>query len=312
MLRYRLITGPLLIALILGVVWLDSWLEHQTLTGGWRTIADAVGWLQPTPPRGLVLFVLSLGLVPMMAREGAGMMRASGIAANAPLAMVAASAAFVVVSILPAVPSPLLASALAGTLLVGLLVVGMVAFSRGQQVRGVMAATGGLLLVAIYSGVLLAFWMLLRQEHSAWLLVGAILTTKSCDIGAYFTGVSVGRHKLIPWLSPGKTWEGLVGGIVTATLVGTGLALLSHRLPAPADQLPWWLGAIGGAIVAVVGQFGDLAESLFKRDAGLKDSGQLLPGMGGVLDVLDSPLMTGPAVFWLLALASRSTPLASA
>jgi phosphatidate cytidylyltransferase len=70
--------------------------------------------------------------------------------------------------------------------------------------------------------------------------------------------------------------------------------------------VPWWLGAIGGALMAIVGQAGDLAESAFKRDAGLKDSGKTLPGMGGVLDVLDSPLFTGPVVYWLLRLVPTS------
>jgi phosphatidate cytidylyltransferase len=155
----------------------------------------------------------------------------------------------------------------------------------------------------VYGGVLLGFWMLLRLEHSAWVLVGGVLTTKSCDIGAYFTGMSIGRHKMIPWLSPKKSWEGLAGGIVTATAVG---ALLAHygstQLASEADHIPWWVGAVGGALVAVIGQAGDLAESAFKRDAGLKDSGRILPGMGGVLDVLDSPLFTGPVVYWLLRL----------
>jgi phosphatidate cytidylyltransferase len=148
--------------------------------------------------------------------------------------------------------------------------------------------------------------MLIRLEHSPWLLVGAILTTKACDIGAYFTGMSIGRHKMIPWLSPKKTWEGLAGGIVFASAVGAALAHFSVHLASAADHYPWWVGAILGALVAVIGQAGDLAESAFKRDAGVKDSGSILPGMGGVLDVLDSPLLAGPVVYWLLRLAPHA------
>lgn len=301
MLKYRLITGPLLIALIVALVWFDDRLEAWPLSGGLRSLADALGWHHPNAPQGTVLFLLALAIVPLMANETTRMIEAVGIATSRRLSIAAAAIAFVVTSALSFLRSPLHAGALSATALVAFVVFGLLRFSRGHNVHGVLAATGGLLLVAVYSGVLIAFWMLIRQEHSAWVLVGAVLTTKSCDIGAYFTGVSIGRHKLIPWLSPGKTWEGLAGGVATATAVGAGMALASQRLPHAADHVAVWVGAVGGVIVALVGQFGDLAESLFKRDAGLKDSGRLLPGMGGVLDVLDSPLMTGPAVYWLLA-----------
>ncbi len=304
MLRYRLITGPILILLILGVVWLESAMETWTLTGRWHDLAASVGWQGERAPRGIAIFLMALLLVPLMARETARMIESVGIASSTTLAMVSATVTYVAVSLLPLLHSPVAATALGGTLALGLLVAGLLRFSRGHNVNGVMAATGGLLLVAVYSGVLITFWLLIRHDHSAWVLVAAILTTKSCDIGAYFTGVSIGRHKMIEWLSPKKTWEGLMGGVVTAAAVGTGLALLSSRLTDPVDHVPWWIGTIGGVLVALVGQFGDLAESLFKRDAGLKDSGRLLPGMGGVLDVLDSPLMTGPVVYWLLVFAT--------
>lgn len=286
MLRHRLITGPLLIALILGIVWLDSALE-----GG----ADA------RVPRGSVLVLLALAVVPLIAREMAGIVGRVGIATSVPVAIGASYLLFVGIALASALRSPLHATALASTALLGVLLAGILRFARGQTIQGVIAATGALLLVSVYSGALLAFWVLLRRDHSAWVLVGAILTTKSSDIGAYFTGVSIGRNKLIPWLSPGKTWEGLAGGVATAAVVGALLALASAHLPDARDRIPWLVGAVGGVIVALVGQFGDLVESLFKREAGLKDSGTLVPGMGGVLDVLDSPLMAGPAVYWLLA-----------
>ena len=197
-----------------------------------------------------------------------------------------------------------LASGVLSSALVLMLVVALLRMSRERDPKGSLMLAGGTLLAGIYGGVLLGFWMLVRLEHSPWILVGAILTTKSCDIGAYFTGMSIGRHKMIPWLSPKKTWEGLAGGIIVATAVGAGLAHLSARCESPSDQIPMWVGALGGALVAVVGQAGDLAESAFKRDSGLKDSGRILPGMGGVLDVLDSPLFTGPVVYWLLRLTT--------
>jgi phosphatidate cytidylyltransferase len=126
---------------------------------------------------------------------------------------------------------------------------------------------------------------------------------KASDIGAYAAGMSFGRHKMIPWLSPAKSWEGLAGGIALAAAVGGAMAWWSSGLPDPRDQVPVALGAMTGALLGIVGPFGDLVESLLKRGAGVKDSGSVLPGMGGVFDVLDSPLMAGPVVW--LALQAR-------
>ena len=134
---------------------------------------------------------------------------------------------------------------------------------------------------------------MLRFDHSAWILGGAVLTAKSCDIGAYFTGRAIGSRKLIPWLSPGKTWEGLLGGVAIAALVGGLLALASSHLPAESDHLSPLVGTVLGAVLGLLGQAGDLAESLLKRAAGAKDSGRILPGMGGVFDVMDSLLPAG-------------------
>jgi len=289
MLWQRLITGPLLIALILGVVWFDASLDATVAERGL--------------PQGLVLLGFASLLAVLIAREVAAFERAAGIAMPTAVAAIAAllglfGTAGSAVLATPIASSGALATAMSLALLAGLFVM---ATHRNPQ--NALTLAGGALLAGVYGGVLLGFWMLVRLEHSPWVLVGAILTTKSCDIGAYFTGMSIGRNKMIPWLSPKKTWEGLAGGIVTATLVGAGLAHFASTHAAGADQIPWWIGAIGGALAAVIGQAGDLAESAFKRDAGLKDSGSILPGMGGVLDVLDSPLFTGPMVYWLLRVA---------
>jgi phosphatidate cytidylyltransferase len=174
--------------------------------------------------------------------------------------------------------------------------------SRGAHIVGVVSATGGTLLSFAYIGVLLGAWLLVRCDVGPWVLVGAMLTVKASDIGAYFTGMSIGRHKLIPWLSPAKSWEGLFGGIALAAVVGGLLSWWSDALPDPRDHVPVLLGAATGAVLGVVGTFGDLVESLLKRSAGVKDSGQVLPGMGGVFDVLDSPLLAGPVVWWALHL----------
>lgn len=286
MLWQRLITGPLLIAFILGIVWADASLDGFAAERGL--------------PNGLVLFGFSAVLAVLIAREITAFLRAAGIPASAGAATTAA-----LLGLFGTAGSALLDSQVgtAGGVATALslaLLVALLRMSRERDPKGSLMLVGGTLLAGVYGGVLLGFWMLVRLEHSPWLLVGAVLTTKSCDIGAYFTGMSVGRNKMIPWLSPKKTWEGLAGGVVTASAVGALLAHFGSPHLGETDQVSWIVGAIGGALMAVVGQAGDLAESAFKRDAGLKDSGRVLPGMGGVLDVLDSPLFTGPVVYWLL------------
>jgi len=120
-----------------------------------------------------------------------------------------------------------------------------------------------------------------------WLVALLLLVTKGGDIGAYAVGSVFGRHTLLSRISPSKTWEGVGGGLLAS--VGAALAC---RAVFPAVAVNHLL--ILGLLLGVVGQLGDLSESLVKRDCQAKDSGQLLPGMGGVLDVLDSLLFTAP------------------
>ncbi|MCE2881599.1 MAG: phosphatidate cytidylyltransferase [Planctomycetaceae bacterium] len=289
MLWQRLITGPLLIALILGVVWFDASLDAPLAERG-------------LPP-GLVLLVFAALLSVLIAREVTAFLRAAKLPASNGAATAAALLGLAGTAGSAITGNPVATAGLGATALSLGLLGAMLRMAWNRDPAGSLVLAGGTLLAGVYGGVLLGFWMLIRLEHSPWVLVGAVLTTKSCDIGAYFTGMTIGRHKLIPWLSPKKTWEGLAGGVVTAAAVGGALGYLAQTHGEGADRFPWWIGAVGGALVAVIGQAGDLAESAFKRDAGLKDSGRTLPGMGGVLDVLDSPLFAGPVVYWLLRVA---------
>jgi phosphatidate cytidylyltransferase len=297
-LKYRLITGPVLIVALLAVVWLDDRLDTVLLQGFWKELFAGRDYF----PRGIILFVLGLLVAPLAAMELTSLFRAEGIMSRGWLTSVAAILGLVVSYSIPMGTEAIIAIAIVSTAMIVVFVASLLTFSQHHNVQGVVAAAGAVVFAMVYLGLMFGFLLALRREHSAWLIVGIILTTKSCDTGAYFTGRAIGRHKLIPWLSPGKTWEGLVGGIVLAALVGVVLALASGRFLDPADHVPPLLGLVYGVIFAIVGQFGDLTMSLFKRDAGLKDSSQVLPGLGGVLDVLDSPLMVAPVAFWLIEL----------
>ena len=121
-------------------------------------------------------------------------------------------------------------------------------------------------------------WVRERDAHGLFLLLWVFLVTWSTDIGAYFVGRSLGRRKLAPSISPGKTIEGLYGGIAAATLIG-GAWVLAMGLGRPLLAL--------APLLAIAAQAGDLFESFLKRRAGIKDSGTWLPGHGGVLDRLD-------------------------
>jgi phosphatidate cytidylyltransferase len=133
----------------------------------------------------------------------------------------------------------------------------------------------------------------LRAISAHWLFFALAITWVG-DIAAYYVGRAVGRRKLAPRISPGKSWEGALGSLAGALVFGYGF----YRLVQPPQSLPvvLFLSAVANA----AGQVGDLAESAIKRGAGVKDSGTLLPGHGGFLDRLDSSLFSMPAVYYSL------------
>ena len=308
-LKYRLITGPILIAVLLLIIWLDDRLDAVQLSGFWRDFFRG----KSNPPNGLILFFIALLVMPLAARELCNIFNAQGIATKIWLTTLAA---MIGVALSYGIPSETATTAgtdtittvaIVSTGMILVFVASLLTFSQHKNVQGVVAAAGAVMFAMVYLGFMMGFFLALRRSHSAWWIVGIIAITKSCDTGAYFTGRAIGRHKLIFWLSPGKTWEGLFGGIALATLVAIGLAAASRWLPDPRDHVPLWVGAICGVAFAVVGQFGDLTVSLFKRGAGLKDSSRILPGLGGVLDVLDSPLLVAPVAYWLLEWLAQSS-----
>lgn len=294
--RPRLLLGPFLVAAIIAVTWLDQWLDGVALSGFW---VDLFGG-RSSPPPGTVILPVCLLVSVLAARELSAILCQNEIPASKRILSLAAAAGLLVSCLVPSGWGAQGAVASVGTVAVGVLVGSLAYYSRNKTVEGTVAAAGGTLLAFVYLGLMFGFVLAIRREQSAWALLWFLLTTKACDIGAYFTGKAFGRHKLIFWLSPGKTWEGLVGGVVLAGVVGAvGLWALERFAGIPAGP-PAWTGAVAGTLFAVTGQLGDLIMSLFKRDAGLKDSGRSIPGFGGVLDVLDSPLMVAPLAFWWL------------
>ena len=124
-----------------------------------------------------------------------------------------------------------------------------------------------------------------------------ILITKFSDTGAYIVGSLIGRHKMIPRVSPGKTWEGFLGAILVST--GASLAFV-HLFGAKMVGMNYLHAVILGVLLSVTAVIGDLIESLFKREAGVKDSGKFFPGIGGILDLLDSLLFNAPLMYLYL------------
>ena len=165
---------------------------------------------------------------------------------------------------------------------------------------------GATLLGFAYVAGLWSFLLLIRElphvanvsyESAGTWLVMLLATIWVCDTAAYFAGLAFGRHKLFERVSPKKTWEGAIGGLIFAIL----MAIASHY---------WFVRDLRlidsmaiGFMIGTIGQLSDLAESLFKRDAGVKDSSGLIPGHGGVLDRFDSEMLVAPLVYLYLLLA---------
>lgn len=174
-----------------------------------------------------------------------------------------------------------------------LAVLGWRLLDRGDGlVRDVAAG----IFVAGYVPYLAGFAVLmLAAPDGPWRIVTMIAVPVFSDIGGYAFGVLWGRHPMAPSVSPKKSWEGLAGSMVFG--IAAGVFCMTIGLSGP-----WWGGIIVGVCAVVTGVLGDLSESLLKRDLGIKDMGNLLPGHGGVLDRIDSLLPTAPVMYLLLAL----------
>jgi phosphatidate cytidylyltransferase len=172
--------------------------------------------------------------------------------------------------------------------------------SAGRSPYLAWADIGLTLAGALYTGGLLGYAPFLasldetptRGDGVAWMLA-VLLGTAACDTGAYLVCSMIGRHKMIPHISTGKTWEGLGGALLGAVVAALALAGIL--------KIEWWEAILLGLLICAAAVSGDLCESLLKRAAGVKDSGNIIPGHGGVLDRIDSILFVLLAVYWFTA-----------
>ncbi len=275
MLKHRILFGIVMTVVFGGLVVVDGYLDGSATAA--PTDDKAV---QGTLLAALVAVVLGLATV-----EFARLASAKDLvvlkAACIPAVVLLATAWYW--ARLLAVPLHL---CLTAVLVVGLLVILLDQYRR-SGVEGVLGNCGVSCLAMIYLGLLGSFVMAIRIDAGIWHVLMLFLVVKTSDIGAYTFGKLFGCHKFSPRVSPGKTWEGLAGAIAVAMGASLAFALIS-------GIMAWWAALVFGACLAVIGQMGDLAESMMKRDAQQKDSSNRVPGFGGILDIIDSPLVALP------------------
>jgi phosphatidate cytidylyltransferase len=291
-LRWRLIIGTALVALLLGLFWLD------------------VRAAQP----GVYFLFLGIVISALAVEELLAMFRAVGHQPHAWAVRVGTLATFVI-SCAPIIrPQTWSFDPLIGMvwgMVIGLainIVVEIYSFvASGKSINNLATAAFAML----YLGGLLSFFVQLRllpiggdvARGGMLALFSMIAIVKFTDIGAYFGGRKWGRHKMAPIISPGKTWEGAACGLVVGILAGfvmLGPVRSALDVQFASGRLQWFIGAlVYGMVVSAAGMIGDLAESLLKRDAGMKDSSTWLPGFGGVLDLMDSLLFAAPVAYAL-------------
>ena len=190
---------------------------------------------------------------------------------------------------------------LIAVLLASVVVVGVSALASGDPVREAIPAIGLAFMATLYVGLPIGVlvWVQAVYGREAFLL--PVVVVVASDTAQYYCGRAFGRRKLAPRVSPAKTVEGAIGGLVAAAVVAAAIAPLWLGVAVtPARRLPIAIYAGLGALLALAGMLGDLFESFLKRSAGVKDSSSLIPGHGGVLDRVDSHLFAAPVYYLLL------------
>jgi len=286
MLKYRLFFGTLMTVFFIAVVILDGWLDGSLTASA----AD------DKPVEGTLFCIFIAALIIPAQFELAKLAAAKGVRIFIPVSTTA-SILFATIWYWPQVleTSPkiylLLLSAFS---LLALLLYQYIHYGTSA----VLANCGANYFSIIYLGLLSAFCLAIRIDFGPWVLLMFVFVVKCSDIGAYAVGMLFGKHKFSPNISPGKTWEGMAGAVAVAMIVAICFGV-------GCDIMVWWLAGIFGFCFAFIGQFGDLAESMIKRDAEQKDAASKVPGFGGILDIVDSPLLAAPLAYLFFMLSSR-------
>jgi len=278
MLKHRILFGTAMAVLFTAVVIFDGWFD------GSLTASEADD--RPVQASGLCLLIAAL-IIPAQ-RELAGLGGAKGIKIFLPVSIAASilfSTSWYFQQFI-GLPAQVYLSLLSVFVFLALLLYQYLHYGTS----GVLANCGASCFSVIYLGLFSGFCLAVRIKFGLWAMLMFVSVVKSADIGAYAVGSGFGRRKFSSRLSPGKTWEGMAGAVVSAVIVAVLFA-------SGCDIMVPWLAVVFGICFAFVGQFGDLAESMLKRDAGQKDSSNDVPGFGGVLDIIDSPLFAAPFAY---------------
>lgn len=300
MLRQRLLSGFILGLAGVGMVLLDIFLEQRHCYSLWFR------W----EPRGLLTSFVVVAMALVAIREFYKLARAAGLKPFGMIGVIV-STFLILENCVEKLPGTNFAQTFGRVDFTMLVVAGGLAAAFFLQVlrwgtKGAFGNIGVTMLGAIYIGLLGSFVVRIRQmgwatddvynaTTGAWHLAVFIATIKITDVCAYFTGKYTGKHKLIVSVSPGKTVEGLIGGLTGGVITCVILCQITGIL----DNV--WFAAMLGLVLAGMGQLGDLAESVFKRDAMEKDSADSVPGFGGLLDVIDSLLLAAPLAYFIFA-----------
>jgi len=278
MLKHRLIFGTLMTLAFIVIVVFDGWIDGSLTTSE----------MDDKPLQGIIFCILICLLIIAAQIEFSALARLKGFRIFLPVS-ITASILFATGSywlqFIPVPPYICLLFISVFTLL-SLLLYQYIYF----QTAGVIANCGANYFSIVYLGLFSSFVIGIRLDFGIWALLMFVFAIKFSDIGAYTAGKLWGKHKFSPSISPAKTWEGMAGAAAAGIIVAVGFAGVC-------DIMSWQAAAVFGFCFAFIGQMGDLVESMIKRDAQQKDSADNVPGFGGILDIIDSPLFAAPLAY---------------